>query len=140
MNKINIKAFMIMSKDRTLIATGNPRNRTLTPIDDMRDGIRLLTYKSKGKATSAFTKHGFYGMKQLSPENPLEAVPVTITIQENIDDGDITPNQKKFLKEELKKAEESNNCLGFNKAKGDYTLNELKIEIEHIARNKIENQ
>ena len=82
--KINIDAFMIMSKDRQFIATGNVRDRTITPVNEIRKGERLLTYKAEGRAISAFTKHGFYGMKQLTEDNPLEAVPVTITIKEQI--------------------------------------------------------
>ena len=73
---------MIMSKDRKLVATGNVRNRTITNVNDIRDGERLLTYKTKGRAVSAFTKHGFYGMKQLSTDNPLEAVPSHLSLKE----------------------------------------------------------
>jgi hypothetical protein len=82
MKKIKIEAFVIMSKDRQFLATGNVRSRTITPVDKMRKGIRLLTYKTPGAATSAFTKWGFYGEGQLGDDNPLEAVPVNITIQE----------------------------------------------------------
>ena len=82
MKNIKIEAFMIMSKDRSLIATGNVRNRTITPVNKIRKGERLLTYKTEGKAVSAFTKHGFYGINQITDDNPLEAVPTTITIEE----------------------------------------------------------
>jgi len=81
---INIEAFVIMSKDRQFIATGNVRSRTITPINELRKGIRLLTYKTEGKATSAFTKHGFYKMDQIADDNKLEAVNVNITIKEKI--------------------------------------------------------
>lgn len=79
---IIIESFVIMSKDRQFIATGNVRSRTITPVSQIRKGERLLTYKTKGAATSAFTKWGFYGQKQITEDNQLEAVPVNILIQE----------------------------------------------------------
>jgi hypothetical protein len=82
MKKIKIEAFVIMSKDRQFLATGNVRSRTITPVTEIRKGERLLTYKTEGAATSAFTKWGFYGMGQIEDGNELEAVPVNITIQE----------------------------------------------------------
>jgi len=82
MDNINIEAYVIMSKDRKFIATGNVRDRTITPVKDVRKGERLLTYTTPGKAKSAFTRHGFYGMTQIEPDNPLEAVHVNICIEE----------------------------------------------------------
>lgn len=82
MKDIKIESFVIMSKDRKFIATGNVRDRTITPISKIRKGERLLTYKTEGKATSAFTIHGFYDMKLIEEGNELEAVPVDIIIRE----------------------------------------------------------
>jgi len=82
MKKIKIEAFVIMSKDRKFLATGNVRSRTITPVSEIRKGERLLTYKAEGRAIAAFTQHGFYGMKQIEEGNELEAVPVNIIIQE----------------------------------------------------------
>ena len=82
MKKIKIEAFVIMSKDRQFLATGNVRSRTITPVSEIRKGERLLTYKTPGAATSAFTKWGFYGQRQIEEGNELEAVPVNIIIEE----------------------------------------------------------
>jgi len=82
MKDIKIESYMIMSKDRQFIATGNVRSRTITPVSNLRKGERLLTYKTEGAAKSAFTNWGFYGMKQLEEGNELEAVHVNISIKE----------------------------------------------------------
>ncbi len=82
MENITIESFVIMSKDRKFIATGNVRNRRITPVDNIRKGERLLTYKTKGTAISAFTKWSFYGRGQIKEGNELEAVHVNIIIQE----------------------------------------------------------
>jgi len=57
--------WVIMSKDRTLIAKGTPRNRCLVRVVDEKDQKRLLTYNSKGRAESAFKISGFYGEQNL---------------------------------------------------------------------------
>jgi len=82
MSCIKIESYMIMSKDRQFIATGNVRSRTITPVSEMRKGERLLTYKTPGAATSAFTNWGFYGKNQIEEGNELEAVHVNISIKE----------------------------------------------------------
>ena len=56
----NKTVWVIMSKDRLLIAKGNVRNRSLIPTDDDSNKERILTYSTKGKATAAFKVSGFY--------------------------------------------------------------------------------
>lgn len=60
----NKKVWVIMSKDRKLIAKGNVRDRNLVPVDS-DSGERLLTYTTKGRAEGAFKTHGFWGMDQI---------------------------------------------------------------------------
>lgn len=58
----NSKVWVIMSKDRKLIAKGSPRNRYLIPVEELfNDRKKFLTYSSKGVAEAAFKNHGFYG-------------------------------------------------------------------------------
>lgn len=57
----NKEVWVIMSKDRSLIAKGNVRDRRLIPASDVHDNKRLLTYMTKGKAASAMKVSGFYG-------------------------------------------------------------------------------
>lgn len=57
------KIFLIMSRDGKLVAKGTPRNRYIHHIDE-KNKKRLLTYRSKGVAESAFKNCGFY----VSPE------------------------------------------------------------------------
>lgn len=54
-----------MSKNRTLVAKGTPRNRELVRVDNLKDTKRYLTYSSKGKAESGFKISGFYGEGQI---------------------------------------------------------------------------
>ena len=79
----NKKVWIIMSKDRKVIAKGTPRNRELVFTDDLKDKKRLLTYSSKGMAESGFTKSFFYqykiGTKYTSDD--LEAVQVEMSIK-----------------------------------------------------------
>ena len=77
--KIKEKRWVIMTKDRKKIAKGVPRSRCLCSVDDVEDKQRFLTYTTKEKAESAFTRHGFYGMDD---DDEYEAIPVTITIAE----------------------------------------------------------
>lgn len=55
------RVWVIMSKDRTLIAKGTVRNRELVRVNDLNDKKRYLTYNTKGRAESAFRVSGFYG-------------------------------------------------------------------------------
>lgn len=57
----NTKVWLIMSKDRKLVAKGTPRNRELIRVNDGKDKKRFLTYSSKGRAESAFRDNGFFG-------------------------------------------------------------------------------
>lgn len=57
----NKEVWVIMSKDRSLIAKGNVRDRRLIPASDVHDNKRLLTYMTEGKAVSAMEVSGFYG-------------------------------------------------------------------------------
>jgi hypothetical protein len=61
----NENVWVIMSKDRKLIAKGVPRDRSLELVDDLKDKKRILTYASKGKAESAFKISGFYGQNKI---------------------------------------------------------------------------
>lgn len=54
--------WVIMSKDRTIIARGTPRNRCLVLVDDPKNTQRLITYSSKAKAIAGFRDSGFYNM------------------------------------------------------------------------------
>ena len=81
--------WLIMSRDRKVIAKGTPRNRYLVPVDDESDTKRLLTYSSEGRAKAGFKSSGFY-THQLPQElrdnynnsDSLEAVKVEMLIQE----------------------------------------------------------
>jgi len=58
---IEKEVWVIVTKDRKMIAKGVPRNRYLIPIDDLKDKKRILTYSSKGMAIAGYTGSGFYG-------------------------------------------------------------------------------
>lgn len=51
--------YLILSKNRKLIARGVPRNRYICHIDE-KTKKRILTYSSKGMAESGFKNSGFY--------------------------------------------------------------------------------
>lgn len=78
------KIWVIMSKDRKVIAKGTPRNRYLVHLFDTKNRLRYLTYTSKAMAESAFKNNFFYyrdeSGSRLAPcpcpytENDLEAV------------------------------------------------------------------
>lgn len=84
--EISEEVWIIVSKDRKVIAKGVPRNRRLVKIDDKKDKKRILTYASKNKAESAFNDFYFYtyelenGEDYEDPES-LEAVKATMTIK-----------------------------------------------------------
>lgn len=77
MNIIDQTHWIIMSKDRKYIAVGTPRNREIILLEKY-NGKRVLTYKSKGMAESAFKNHGFYGVRGVE----LEAVEVNVKYTE----------------------------------------------------------
>lgn len=84
--------WVIMSKNRKLIAKGVPRNRSLVLVNDINDSQRILTYSTKNKAESAFKNHGFYdwGLEEHIDEwkegdiwaSHLEAVQITRSLKE----------------------------------------------------------
>lgn len=78
----NKKVWVVMSKDRKVIAKGTPRNRELVFVDNLKDKKRLLTYSSKGMAESGFNKSFFYQYKIDTKYTPsdLEAVEVQMSI------------------------------------------------------------
>lgn len=81
---ISKETWVIMSKCRTVIAAGNPRDRKLIKVEDA-EAQRILTYNSKGKAETAFNRHGFYKVykdRYDEPDLELEAVKVKITYEE----------------------------------------------------------
>lgn len=54
------KIWVIISKDRKVIAKGTPRNRFLIHFTDTKSNLRYLTYASKAKAEVAFKNSFFY--------------------------------------------------------------------------------
>ena len=56
--------WVIMNKDRTIIAKGTLRNRELMRVNE-KDIKRFLTYSTKGRAEGAFKSDGFYGQHLL---------------------------------------------------------------------------
>ena len=81
---IDEKVWIIVSKDRKVIAKGVPRDRYLVAIDDTKDKKRILTYASKGKAETAFRNSffykGYHGEEKYTPDD-LEAVEATLSIR-----------------------------------------------------------
>jgi len=82
----NKTVWIIMSKDRKVVAKGTPRNRCLVLTADLKCKKRLLTYSSKGMAEAGFNNNWFYqsslpldsrGYKK----EDLEAVEVKMTVQ-----------------------------------------------------------
>lgn len=68
--------YLIISKDRKMIAKGVPRNRYICLISEA-DKKRVLTYSSKGMAESGFKNSGFYlsdNVKHYIKENYPELV------------------------------------------------------------------
>jgi hypothetical protein len=82
------RMWVIMSKDRTLIAKGTTF-RHLVPVNNVRDQKRLLTYRSKSTAENAFTKFDWFYDKDLIPDydnskplsDYLEAVEVSFKVE-----------------------------------------------------------
>lgn len=88
MKIIEKTVWVIMSKDRQLIAKGTPRNRYLIRVDDESDKKRLLTYDSKGRAEAGYKVSGFYGQHLIegfergcSLSDFLEPVKCTMSIE-----------------------------------------------------------
>lgn len=82
------KIWLIISKDKKVIAKGTPRNRFLIHFTDKKSNLRYLTYTSKAKAEAAF-KSGFFYYRDTSGEwapcpytrNDLEAVEAKMTLE-----------------------------------------------------------
>lgn len=78
--EIKLKAWVVMTKDRSLIAKGVPRNRYLVKVSDSSDKKRILTYSSEKIAfANSHNGVGFYGMVD---DRLLEPVQVEITYRE----------------------------------------------------------
>lgn len=84
------EVWVIMSRDRKVIAKGTPRNRYLVETADESDTKRLLTYSSEGRARAGFSGGCYFYTHRLPKEiqdqyrdsNSLEAVKVEMIIQE----------------------------------------------------------
>ncbi len=65
--KITRKVWLIMDRNRKIIAKGVPRNRRLFMVDDPEGTTRVLTYDTKRRAESCF-KNGlwFYSTTDVS--------------------------------------------------------------------------
>lgn len=84
------EVWVIMSKDRKIIAKGVPRSRALVEVSNLKDNKRILTYNSKKLAESGFNNSWFNTQYNTSEkryeEEDLEAVKCKITIYE----GDVS--------------------------------------------------
>jgi len=80
---ITTTKWVIMDKQRTVIAKGSPRNRHLVSLDDAKDKKRILFYNSQGMARNGYST-GFYtfGLPKDWDEYKLEPVEVEMIIQE----------------------------------------------------------
>ena len=82
--EVKESVWVIVSKDRKVIAKGVPRNRYLISIDDKNDKKRILTYASKGKAEAGFKDSYFYQdetkLGKHYSESDLEAVEASFSI------------------------------------------------------------
>lgn len=78
----NKKVWVIMSKDRQVIAKGSPRNRHLSAVKNLKDRKRILTYHTKRLAESAFTTSFFYqyDLENSYTKEDLEAVEVELVM------------------------------------------------------------
>ncbi len=121
--------WIIVSKDRKIIAKGIPRNRYLIPVKDTKDKKRILYYDSQKKAEAGFCSSWFFTNQISEKYEPqdMEAVEVEITFKEII--PKINPNCK--LRKQVtnfyicisdKKECNGNNCLSkferYNKKNG----------------------
>lgn len=77
--------WVIMSKDRKVIAKGTPRNRHLIEVENKKDKKRILYYSSEGMARNGYST-GFYTYEIPShkhwDEYDLEPVKVEFVIRE----------------------------------------------------------
>ena len=80
------KVWLIMTKDKKLVAKGEVRRRELIKTSVI-DKKRYLTYSSKAKAEAGFKNNGFFGQEQIEGyergddlSNFLEAVECEMTL------------------------------------------------------------
>jgi len=102
----NDDVWVIMSKDRGLIAKGNVRDRHLVPAADVHNKKRILTYTTKGKAESAMTVSGFYGQELIDGYKSRDDLskhlePVLVKLQMVSDDLGELPKKWISCKDEL---------------------------------------
>ena len=82
--RIEEKVWIIVSKDRKVIAKGVPRDRYLIAISDETDKKRILTYASKKKAEAGFKNSFFYqshGLEKHYKADDLEAIEASFLIE-----------------------------------------------------------
>ena len=84
MIEITEKKWIIVSKDRKVIAKGVPRSRELVLLGNTKDKQRILTYGSKKKAENGFLLNWFYAYSDISEYTPedMEAIEVEINTKE----------------------------------------------------------
>jgi hypothetical protein len=77
------KCWVIMTKDREVIARGTPRNRELRYVNDTTGSRRILTYKTEGLARAGYTTSWFYNRteRKLSRDD-VEPVQVEVIYRE----------------------------------------------------------
>jgi len=73
------RVWVIMSKDRKMIAKGTTRNRYLVEVDNLKDKKRYITYSSETKAKVGFKNSFFFNAGNYLPED-LEAVEVVMNL------------------------------------------------------------
>lgn len=75
--------WVIMDKERTVIAKGVPRDRHLVLVNDVKDKKRILFYTSYNMAKNGYST-GFYssGLPKYWNEYDLEPVEVEVIIKE----------------------------------------------------------
>lgn len=78
---IRQRKFVIMDKQRIVIAKGTPRNRHLVALSNEKDKKRILYYNSEALARNAFTNAGFYGNHDPNNSNaPYDLEPVAVDL------------------------------------------------------------
>lgn len=80
--ELKIIKWVIMDKDRIVIAKGVPRSRYLVAVDDEKDKKRILYYDSENKARAGFSTGFFTETNKRWHEYDLEPVKVEIAIRE----------------------------------------------------------
>ena len=84
--RIENTTWLIMTKDRSLVSKGTPRNRCMVNLQDHINGNdkkRLLSYSTRGKALGAIKSSGFYDFYKTPREEYMEPVEVKTTMEFN---------------------------------------------------------